>query len=212
MSVKDLLLNLGGAMWNSDPQNFTPAGVENTYNINNPVAPVNTALYGSALGASDARALITNFDVSDSGTRSVVAPSGNAGSAGGQRRRSASPQFQYIDAALAQQYGMNRETAYQEALANTSHQREVQDLIKAGLNPVLSARYGGAAVFNPSGVATSSSGGGSGGSGGSGKSSAQNLKLIGSVLGAVVTIASGSSSAGKAVSEITNAAISSVAD
>lgn len=51
---------------------------------------------------------------------------------------------------------------WQTNLANTAHQREVQDLQAAGLNPVLSAKYGGAAV--PSGAMDSS--GGSHGSGG----------------------------------------------
>ena len=51
---------------------------------------------------------------------------------------------EYINADLAKSYGMDIATAYQEALANTAHQREVKDLQAAGLNPVLSARYSGA--------------------------------------------------------------------
>lgn len=35
---------------------------------------------------------------------------------------------------------------FQEELSRTAHQREVEDLIKAGLNPVLSAKYGGAST------------------------------------------------------------------
>lgn len=43
---------------------------------------------------------------------------------------------------------------WQEYMSNTSHQREVQDLLKAGLNPILSA-HGGATT--PSGATASSS-------------------------------------------------------
>lgn len=44
----------------------------------------------------------------------------------------------------------NAQMAFQERMANTAHQREVDDLLKAGLNPILSvAKYGAPA---PSGV------------------------------------------------------------
>lgn len=41
---------------------------------------------------------------------------------------------------------------YQRDLANTAHQRQMADLRRSGLNPILSARLGGAGNVSPTGV------------------------------------------------------------
>lgn len=71
--------------------------------------------------------------------------------------------FQSEEAATARSFNaaeakINRD--FQERLSNTAHAREIKDLRSAGLNPILSAKYGGSST--PSGsVATASAPSGS---------------------------------------------------
>lgn len=73
----------------------------------------------------------------------------------------------------------NRE--WQEMMSNTAHQREVKDLLSAGLNPVLSA-MGGSGATTPSGASAS----GVTSSGAMGQVDTSTLSFLGSVLGAVI--------------------------
>lgn len=80
----------------------------------------------------------------------------------------------YLNADLASAYGMDRTTAYQEALSNTSYQRAVKDMQSAGLNPA--ALFGNGRASGAGGVAYASPEGSGSSFGGSGKSN--NGKLF----------------------------------
>lgn len=112
---------------------------------------------------------------------SSFAGGSSSGSSGGGFSSSggsvASPALDYYQAALASHYGMDAPTAYQEALANTSYQRSVQDILNAGLNPASLFAAGRVSGANGVGYAAQI-GSGFAGSGSSGGGSAKSKNLF----------------------------------
>ena len=106
------------------------------------------------------------FDSSSGTSGSKKKPSGGSGGSGGSSVVVAQPGLDYLYADLAKHYGMSKETAYQEALANTGYMRSVQDMKRAGLNPA--AIYGNGRGSTASGVSYVSALGAAGGGGGGG--------------------------------------------
>lgn len=80
----------------------------------------------------------------------------------------------------AEQAKINRD--WQEKMSNTAHQREVSDLVAAGLNPVLSASGG-----NGSSTPGGSSASGVTSSGSSGNVDTSSSQMVGALLSAVIS-------------------------
>lgn len=129
----------------------------------------------------------------------ATASGGSSGGAGAAAPSAKS--LDYLDADLAKYYGMSRETAYSEALSNTSYQRAVKDMQAAGLNPAVLFGAGRASTADGVSYIKSASGGSgsvsrrSSGGKSSGKlfsgSAYSVMSALGGIVGAAATKSAG---------------------
>lgn len=127
---------------------------------------------------------------------------GGAGS-GGAYSPAAPRESVYTYADIAKMYGMDQETAYQEALANTAYRRMVADLQAAGLNPALATGRTGASSDIYGHLEGAGAGYGFSGRGAtSAKKSSGIFKLLGAGAGLLVGKSAGAAYLGMSIGSL----------
>ena len=181
----------------------------------------NGSVQSSVVNNGTVKTSVSKRKSSRKSSKKSVHSGGSSGDSSSPLFSSASQAFDYYEAPIAEKYGFSRETAYQEALANTAYRREMEDMRKAGLNP--SVIYGS---HNTSGADSSIyptdtytpvsyAGSGSGGSGrrsrggNSGKYVFSGGAYYGIMagVGAVTAIATGNVGAGMAAAGLAGTAL-----
>lgn len=145
----------------SGHRTFTSAAISNPGLFIKPKSPSFTdALFGTARDAyNKAKNKVTDL-VDPDDPNPKPKPRVSHGGSGGSSAKQA---LNYYEAPLAEYYGFGKETAYQEALANTSYRRELNDMRKAGLNPSVIYGSHNTTGADSNAIPRSSGGGGGGG-------------------------------------------------
>ena len=159
--------------------------------------PANPDINADAVnaGASSAQAVIKNPPGSAGRPGVSSRPSGGGSSGGHTGGAPSASGIDYLYADLAKHYGFSKETAYQEALANTQYSRAVEDMQRAGLNPA--SIFGSGRGYTagddiwPSSPGGGGSGGGRGGRRSGGRGGSGNGKLFSSSAYSVLAFAGG---------------------